>query len=93
MNDGPTTGWVFGGNLSETMPAEIKGSDGLPVTASQTTASAAARPLTPAADDYAERRNLGDARKDLDWLQDQCKQVTAEQVDAFLKASKKGEFQ
>jgi hypothetical protein len=93
VSDGTVTGWVFAGNLSETMPAEIKGSDGLGLSASTTTATAAARPLTPAANDYAVRRNLGSARNDLDWLLYQCRTFTPAQVDAFLQAEKKGEFQ
>jgi hypothetical protein len=93
VSDGPVAGWVFAGNLAEAMPPEIKGTDGLPLTASQTTASAAARPLTPEAEAYATRRNLGQARNDLNWLQYQCKTFTAADVDAYLKAQKKGEFQ
>lgn len=93
VSDGPVAGWVYAGNLAETMPPEIKGTDGLPLTASQTTASAAARPLTPEANEYAVRRNLGAARNDLDWLQFQCRALTPAQVDAFLQAQKKGEYQ
>ncbi|MDI1318766.1 MAG: hypothetical protein PSW75_01045, partial [bacterium] len=93
VSDGPATGWVFAGNLSETKPEETKGADGLPLAASQTTATAAARPLTPAAADYAERRNLGSAREDLDWLLAECKAFTPADVTAFLQAQKKGEHQ
>jgi hypothetical protein len=93
VSDGPAGGWVFAGNLAEKQPEEIKGADGLPLSASQTTATAAARPLTPAANDYAVRRNLGEARRDLDWLQAQCKALTPEEVNAYLQAQKKGEFQ
>lgn len=93
VSDGPATGWVFSGNLSETKPEETKGADGLPLAASVTTATAAARPLSPAAADYAARRNLGSAREDLDWLLEECKAFTPEEVAAFLRAQKKGEFQ
>lgn len=91
--DGAKTGWVFAGNLSEAKPAEGRGLDGLGVSASNTTATAAARPLTPAADDYAVRRNLANARDDLNWLLAQCHGITAADVEAFLKEQKKGEFQ
>ncbi len=91
--DGAKAGWVFAGNLSETKPAEGKGLDGLGLQASQTSATAAARPLTPAADDYAAAHNLGNARDDLNWLLDQCRAITPAQVDAFLKEQKKGEYQ
>lgn len=93
VSDGPAAGWVFAGNLSETKPAEGKGLDGLGLSASATTATAAARPLTPAADDYAARRNLTSARDDLNWLIAQCATVTPRQVTAFLQEQKKGEFQ
>ena len=93
VSDGPTSGWVFAGNLAVNQPVESKGADGLPLSASETTATAAARPLTPAANDYAVRRNLGEARRDLDWLQAQCKAITPGEVDAYMQAQKKGEFQ
>jgi hypothetical protein len=91
--DGSTKGWVFSGNVSDTKPEEVKGLDGLPVAASQTTATAAARPLTPAATDYANRRNLNEARADLDWLNTQCHAMTDAEVQHFLQEKKKGEFQ
>lgn len=93
VSDGSTKGWIFAGNVSDTKPADVKGLDGLPLAASQTTATAAARPLTPAANDYANRRNLADARGDLDWLNAQCHQLTAEDVEHFLAEKKKGEYQ
>ena len=93
VSDGPLAGWVFAGNVSETKPAEGKGLDGLGLAASQTSATAAARPLTPAADDYAVRRNLTNAHDDLNWLIKQCRAVTDEQVETFLKEQKKGEYQ
>jgi len=93
VSDGPAAGWVFAGNLSETKPAESKGLDGLGLDASTTTATAAARPLTPAADDYAARRNLTAARDDLNWLIARCGALTPAQVEAFLQEQKKGEYQ
>ena len=93
VSDGPTSGWVFAGNLSATAPAEGKGADGLGLDASQTSATAAARGLSPATMEYAGRRNLADARDNLDWLTTQCQAITAEDVSAFLQEKKKGEFQ
>lgn len=93
ISDGPTGGWVFAGNLAATAPAENKGLDGLPVAASQTTATAAARGLAPAAMEYAARRNLTSASDDLDWLFTECEAFTPETVEAFLQEKKKGEFQ
>ena len=93
VSDGPVAGWVFAGNLSETKPVETKGLDGLGLSASNTTATAAARPLTPAAAEYAVRNNLVNARDDLDWLRGQGATVTPEVLEEFLQSQKKGEFQ
>ncbi|MEO6874990.1 MAG: SH3 domain-containing protein [Opitutaceae bacterium] len=93
VSDGRNTGWVFAGNVSENKPDDNAGADNLGLSASTTTATAAARPLTPAASDYADRRNLGDARNDLDWLNTECFQITDADVQQFLKDQKKGEFQ
>jgi len=94
VSDGPSAGWVFRGNLAATKPAEIKGLlDGLPQTASQTTATAAARPLSTAASDYAAGRNLESAKADLEWLLTESAAVTDEDVDAYLQAGKKGAYQ
>lgn len=93
VSDGPTIGWVFSGNLSETKPDEGKGLDGAPLLASNTTATAAARPLTPAADEYSQRRNLGSANDDLNWLLNKCSSITPAQVETYLKTHRKGEYQ
>ena len=93
VSDGPAGGWVFAGSLTDTKPVETKGTDNNVLLASATTATAANRPLSEEANAYAERRNLGSARADLDWLQLQCKGVTAGEVETFLKTQKKGEYQ
>lgn len=93
INDGSAAGWVFLGSLSETKPDESKGLDGAPLLASSTTATAAARPLTPAADEYSQRRNLGNAGDDLNWLLTRCSTITPTMVENFLKTHKKGEYQ
>jgi hypothetical protein len=93
VSDGPVGGWVFSGNLADTMPAEIKGADGNPLLAGATTATASNRPLSEEAEAYASQRNLGAARNDLNWLQLQCKSITDANVTSFLQAQKKGEFQ
>ena len=94
VSAGGNTGWVFAGNLAEEKPAE--NSDALEhmgVTASETSASAAARPLAPAAVDYADRRGLGQARHDVEWLEHTCDAIPAADVDAYKQTQKKGEFQ
>jgi hypothetical protein len=93
VSDSSAKGWVFVGNLTETKPAEVTGLDKLGLSASTTTATAAARPLTPAANDFAERRNLGDARNDLNWLDAECHKITPADVNHFMQEKKKGEYQ
>lgn len=93
VSDGAASGWVFLGSLSETKPDESKGLDGAPLLASSTTATAAARPLTPAADDYSQRRSLGSASDDLNWMLNKCSAIAPAQVETYLKTHKKGEYQ
>jgi len=93
VSDGKTAGWVFAGNLAEEQPSEIRGLDGLPVAASETTAAAAARPLVPAAEEYSARRGLTKAADDLTWLTQQSAAITPADVKAFLQEKKKGEYQ
>lgn len=94
VSDGPVAGWVFAGNISATEPVEIKGVDGLPIAASQTTATAAARPFDDAmVNGYTTQHNLGSARSDLDWLFAECSKVTAQDIEEFLKNQKRGEYQ
>jgi hypothetical protein len=93
VSDGAKSGWVFAGNLAEQKPEENRGLAGLPVAASETTATAAARPLAPAAVDYAARRGLAQARSDVEWLEQTGAGITAADVQAYMQAQKKGEFQ
>jgi hypothetical protein len=85
-------GWVFAGNLAEEKPSETRGLDGLPIAASETTATAAARPLVPASEEYSSRHGLASAADDLTWLTQQQAAITPEAVQAYLQAQKKGEF-
>jgi len=90
--DQKATGWVFAGNLAEEKPSEVRGLDGLPLEASETTATTAARPLIPAAEDYLNRRGLTNAGEDLAWLNQQAAAITPENIKTFLKEQKKGEY-
>ena len=92
VTDGKAAGWVFAGNLAEEKPSEVRGLDGLPVEASETTATTAARPLIPAAEEYSTRRGLTKAADDLTWLNQQAVAITPADVKAFLTEQKKGEF-
>jgi hypothetical protein len=93
VSDGPISGWVFNGNLTDVKPSEGKGFDAVPLLASKTTATAAARPLTDATIAYAQSKNLGDAQGDLEWVVAEAKAITPEEVDAYLQEHKKGEYQ
>ncbi|MDB6127092.1 MAG: hypothetical protein JWM35_988, partial [Verrucomicrobia bacterium] len=79
---------VFAGNVSDTKPAEIKGLDGLPIEASKTTATAAGRAIDDVAKEYAERHNLNNAYDDLDWMGNQCREITNEELEEFLQKQK-----
>jgi len=93
VSEGASSGWIFGGNLAAAKPAQTSDLTGVPISASETSATTAARPLAPGAADYGDRRGLGEAKADLIWLEQTSDAVTPDQVDAYLKTSKKGEFQ
>lgn len=94
VSAGDDAGWVFRGNLAATKPAEVKGLfDGVPQLASQTTATAAARPLSTAAAGYAAGNNLASAQADLEWVITGCAELSDDEVDAYLQAQKKGQYQ
>lgn len=94
VSEADTAGWVFKGNLATTKPEEVKGLlDGMPQTASQTTATAAARPLSTVVSNYAASMNLATAQGDLEWVIAECATLTDEEVNAYLQAQKKGEYQ
>lgn len=92
VSEGKSAGWVFAGNLVEQQPSETRGLDGLPLPAAETTATAAARPLVPAAEEYATRHGLAKPAEDLTWLAEQKAAITPEAVQAFLQEQKKGEY-
>jgi hypothetical protein len=92
VNDSSKSGWVFAGNLAEEKPDDNQGLDGLPIQAASTTATAAARPLTPAALEYATRRGMGSAEGDIKWLRETADAITTSQAIAYLKEQKRGEF-
>ncbi len=94
VSEGDNAGWVFKGNLAMEKPADVKGLlDGVPQVASQTTATAAARPLSTVVSNYAASMNLSTAQNDLEWVIAECSSLTDEEVDAYLQAQKKGEYQ
>ena len=91
--DGDAAGWIFKGNVSATEPDTESSLAQVPLDASATSATAAARPLAPAAAEYGARRNLAKAQEDLAWLVAEGATVSAADVTAYLEANRKGEFQ
>lgn len=91
--DKEAAGWIFAGNVAREAPDENAGLALVPLDAGATTATAAARPLAPAAEDYGKKRNLSRAKADLDWLVASGSGVTQAEVTAYLQANRKGEFQ
>lgn len=87
------TGWIFKGNVSAAEPDKESSLAQIPLDASATSATAAARPLAPAAADYGSRKNLARAQEDLAWLLGEGALVNAADVTAYLEANRKGEFQ
>lgn len=86
-------GWIFKGNVSAAEPDKESALAQIPLDASATSATAAARPLAPAAADYGTRRNLAKAQEDLAWLLSEGALITAADITAYLEQNRKGEFQ
>ena len=93
VSSGKDSGWIYLGNLAEEKPAKDHSIEGLPTTASETTASIAARPLDRVAKEYANGKGLGEAAADITWLEGQTDSITIPAIIEYLKAQKKGEFQ
>lgn len=87
------SGWVFAGLITEEKPKAEKTAGIGSVDASSTTTAAAARPLSPAAEEYAARHNLVDAGKDVDWVGAEAHKVKPVIVDSYMRENKKGEYQ
>jgi hypothetical protein len=86
-------GWIFKGNVSVAEPDKESALAQIPLDASATSATAAARPLAPAAADYGARKNLAKAQEDLAWLVAEGALVNAADITAYLEEKKLGEFQ
>ena len=87
------TGWVFAGFTGEKKPEAEITAGVASVDASSSTTAAAARPLSPEAEQYAQRHNQVDAGKDVDWVEAEAHKVSPAIVTAYMKENKKGEFQ
>lgn len=86
-------GWVFQGNVASEKPELAPGAGFTTVDAAQTDTVAAARPLAPAAQGYAERHGATDAQADIDWIDAEAAQLTAEELVAYMSKEQKGEYQ
>jgi len=85
-------GWIFEGNVAAQKPTLAPAAGLTSVNASSTNTVAAARPLSEAGAAYAGRHQGGNARTDLDWLEKTAAKTKPSDVDAYLKANKKGEY-
>ena len=86
-------GWVFQGNVAFEKPSLAPGAGWTTIDASQTNTVAAARPLAPAAEGYAQRHSAVEARADIDWLDEQAGALTGNDIVAWMSAERLGEYQ
>ena len=86
-------GWVFQGNIATDKPKMAPGVGLSRMDASQTDTVAAARPLAPAAETYAERNNALDAKADLDWLDAEADALADEELVLYMSENRIGEYQ
>jgi hypothetical protein len=92
VSAGDDRGWVFAGNVAEKKPSVDHKTDFLPSSASETTASIAARPLDEVAKNYGDQKGLGEAKADVEWVERQSAQVDDAAVTAYLQSKKLGEY-
>ena len=92
VSAGDNRGWVFAGNVAEKKPSKDLKTDFLPSSASETTASIAARPLAEVAKNYGDQKGLGEAKADVEWVEQQSAQVNGAAVTAYLQSKKLGEY-
>jgi hypothetical protein len=86
-------GWVYHGNVAADKPELPPAASLTTLEASETDSVAAARPLTPAAADYAARHGATDAQADIDWIDAQARQVTPADHNGYMADNRKGEYQ
>ena len=86
-------GWVFSGNVATEKPKLPPTAGFATVEASETNTIAAARPLTPAAEQYAQNQGAGNAQADVTWLDAESALVTQQDLTAYMAENSKGEYQ
>jgi hypothetical protein len=89
---GKGEGWVFVGNTAESKPSHAPPAGLTTVAASETNTVAAARPLAPAAEGFAERHSAGEAKADVEWLDATAAKLPESAIVSYLKDNGKGEF-
>jgi SH3-like domain-containing protein len=92
VSAGDNRGWVFAGNVTAEKPSKDRKTDFLPSSASATTTSIAARPLDEVAKNYGDQKGLGEAKADVEWVEQQSAQVNDAAVTAYLQTKKLGEY-
>jgi len=85
-------GWVFEGNVATDKPSLPPATALTSLDAAQTDTVAAARPLAPAAEDYAARHGATAAQADIDWIDAETARIPVADVVAYMSANKKGEY-
>ncbi len=85
------TGWVYSGNVGDRRPPEENKAD-LLAPSSGVNTSAAARGLSAAGLEYAERHGEQNAAEALAWVERQNAAVKPADVTAFMKKNKLGEY-
>jgi hypothetical protein len=92
VTTGDNRGWVFAGNVADQKPSADHKTDFLPSSASETTTSIAARPLDDVAKNYGDQKGLGEAKEDVEWVEQQSAQVNDAAVTEYLQAKRLGEY-
>jgi len=86
-------GWIFQGNVASDKPSLAPAAGLTRVAASETDTVAAARPLAPAAKDFATRHGQENVQADVDWIDVEASRVTAGELIAYMTLNQKGEYQ
>jgi hypothetical protein len=86
-------GWVFQGNIAGEKPQNAPSVGLTQVTASQTDTVAAARPLAPAAQGYAQRHGAANAESDIDWVDLKATMINREVIVVWMINQQLGEYQ
>lgn len=93
IKGGKIEGWVFQGNVASAKPKNAPSVGLTQIAASQTDIVAAARPLAPAAQGFAQRHGAADAEADIDWVDLKSAMISREVLVVWMIDQKLGEYQ